>query len=404
MEIMSAIRIAYINEAFPKLSETFVTQEMSALKELGTDVCSISLTHPPSAPRHTVAEQWARKTWYAADHPGRNACLLTGAALRNPVRYMRWLHHARRHGGKQALFFSPAIASRVIFQRVVHMHAHFAFDAALAAYHVSAITGIPFSLTVHAADLFVYDSTLARVAGSAAFIVTVSGFNREFIYRNIPLGNTPVYVVHCGVDVEKFRPVKRPATEVPTILCVARFIPKKGIAVLIRACAVLKRLGVPFHCKLIGNGPDYPSLLRLVAEMHLTDCIEFVGDCSQETVLEELHAAHLFALPCVIDSSGDRDGIPVSLMEAMATGLPVVSTQITGIPELIDDGSSGVLVPPGSVEALTVALRRLIEQPEVRAQLGAGGRRKVVSEFNSNTSASQLLDLFEEHSCTERTS
>ncbi len=396
---MSAIRIAYINEAFPKLSETFVTQEMSALRELGTDVCSISLTHPPSAPRHTVAEQWARRTWYAAEHPGRNACLLTGAALRNPVRYMRWLHHARRHGGKQALFFSPAIASRVISQRVGHLHAHFAFDAALAAYHVSAITGIPFSLTVHAADLFVYDSTLARVAGSAAFIVTVSRFNREYICRNIPLGNTPVYVVHCGVDVEKFRPVKRRDATAPTILCVARFIPKKGIAVLIRACAALKMLGVPFHCKLIGNGPDYPGILRLAAEMHLTDCLEFAGECSHERVLAEIRAAHIFTLPCVMDSTGDRDGIPVSLMEAMATELPVVSTRISGIPELIDDGSSGVLVPPGSVEALTVALRRLIEQPEVRAHLGTGARRKVVSEFNSNKSASQLAELFEDHGC-----
>ncbi len=398
---MSIVRVAYINERFPNLSETFVSQEMSGLARLGADVCSISLNRPAAAPRHSVAAQWARKTWYAADHPTRNASLLTGAIVRHPVRYLQWFRYASRHGGKQALFFSPSLASRVASQGVEHLHTHFAFDAALAAHYVSAITGIPFSFTVHAADLFVQDSILVRIAASADFIVTVSRFNQRFIYDNIPVGDTPVYVVHCGVDVEKFHPVERSASDVPTILCVARFVPKKGIDVLIRACAVLRELGVAFRCRLIGNGTAYESIVSLASQLQLADCVEFVGERSQERVLEQLHAADLFALPCMIDSNGDRDGIPVSLMEAMATGLPVVSTPISGILELIDDGSSGFLVAPESVDALAAALRQLIEQPQLRQRLGAGARQKIVSEFNSIKSARQMLDLFQRQCCSE---
>jgi len=230
----------------------------------------------------------------------------------------------------------------------------------------------------------------------AAFVVAISEFNKRLMRKLCPATlEKKIHVIHCGVDPQRFHPVPRPTARIPwQLLCVASLQEYKGQRYLIEACHILRQQGLDFECRLVGRGKDRPKLERQIAELGLSDCVHLLGPKSQDEVADLMTAADAFVLPSVVQSSGKMEGIPVVLMEALASELPVVGTRISGIPELVEDGVSGLLVPPRDAQALADALLRLYHNRAEAAAMGRRAREKVLAEFVLADNVTRLSELF----------
>jgi colanic acid/amylovoran biosynthesis glycosyltransferase len=287
---------------------------------------------------------------------------------------------------------AAAHARRLERERIDHVHAHFATYPTLAAWIAHRLAGVSYSFTPHAHDLFVHQAMLARKGADAAFVVAISEFNRRFLLEHA--GPVTVHVVRYGIDPSRFAFRVRPeGVGPPRIACVARLLPYKGHAVLLRALVDAPPPLAGARLELVGDGPLRESLEGEVAALGLSDRVRFHGSVAEPAVAAVLAETDVFALPSVIAPDGDMEGIPNALIEAMAAGLPAVSTRQSGVPELIEDGHTGYLAEPGDVEGLRAALVRALTEadPEARAR---AARAVVESEFNQRRSAARLVELF----------
>jgi len=277
-----------------------------------------------------------------------------------------------------------------------HLHAHFAHGPAAIAYLTHLVTGVPFSFTAHAKDLYTTPPAYVAQRGRAAeFVVTCTEANRAYLRKLLGPGGDKVIVCRHGVDVERFSAVVR--RPVPgRILSIGRLVQKKGFDVLVRALAVLAERGVAFECRVVGDGPLAEELQALARTVGIDRHVAFLGARPQVELLAEYGAAEVFALAPVITSDGDRDGIPNVLAEAMASGLPVVSAAVSGIPELIHHGDTGVLVPPSDPPALADALQELLIDPAEGSRLGEAARRWVAMNWDLRDAVAPLAELFAE--------
>jgi glycosyltransferase involved in cell wall biosynthesis len=275
------------------------------------------------------------------------------------------------------------------------IHAHWGTYPSTAAWTLAKMLNKPFGFTCHAHDIFIDDQLLKEKIEGAAVPVTISNYNVDWLTRHAtPLARERLEVVHCGVDLSAL-PFRRDGREPGLIVAVGRLDPIKGFDVLIGALAELHKSGRAFRCRVIGEGAERPALEAMIARDGLGAHVELAGARPQAEVRAALYAAHVFALPSVVAADGNRDGIPVALMEAMAAGAPSVSTFVSGIPELIEPDRCGLLVPPGNVAALADALARLLDDPTLCDALAAEARRKVEREFDAAREAKKLLGFFE---------
>jgi glycosyltransferase involved in cell wall biosynthesis len=294
-------------------------------------------------------------------------------------------------------FMAAAKLSRMLRQTECrHLHAHFAHIPADLAMYSARLAGISFSFTCHANDLFQRGWLLKRKVERARFTIAISDYNRKFLARQgAPLEK--IHVVHCGVDCSRFSPDFSERRNVPPrVGTLGRLVEKKGVDVLLRACALLKAQNVPLALEIAGDGPDRPMLERLTAELALADSVTFLGGLSHSRVAEWVKGLDLFALACRKDSSGDMDGIPVVLMEAMAGGTAVVSTRITGIPELIIDNTCGRIAAPEDPEDLAHAIGQVLTDAGLRNRFRRAAADRVAAEFNLVKSVDRLANLFTE--------
>jgi colanic acid/amylovoran biosynthesis glycosyltransferase len=281
-------------------------------------------------------------------------------------------------------------AREMVELEIKHIHAHWATHPALAAYIIKQLTGISYSFTAHSGDIFFEQSMLEEKIRQASFVVTISEYSRNFLCNLYDeLATQKIHVIHCGIDPEVFQtwPSKQ-LDEQFTIICVARLDREKGHRYLVEACAQLKAQGMNFRCLFVGEGETRAELEAQIQQLNLTDQITLLGLQPRHRVLELLAQADVKVLPSI------SEGIPVSLMEALALGLPAVATAISGVPELIEDGQTGLLVPVRDVEALATAISKLYRTRKLGQQLGARGRVKVIEEFNLRISAANLYRLF----------
>lgn len=292
-----------------------------------------------------------------------------------------------------------AIALQILqLGRVRHLHGHFCHGATTITWFVSMLTSIPFSFTAHAKDLYLDElnpgDLLPRKLAAAAFATTCTAANHAHLMRIAEPG-ARVRLVYHGLDLDYFRPRPGQPGDVPTILSVGRFVEKKGFQFLVEACARLRKAGLRFRCLLVGDRGDQSERIRqLIRKLNLGESV-FIREAVTQDKLRDLYAqASVFALPCQVVASGDRDGIPNTLAEAMAMAIPVVSTAVSGIPELIDDGIQGLLVPPGDSAALASALQRVLSDRAFRDALGTAGRAKVCAMFDSRRTIRELQELF----------
>ena len=393
------MRVIYLVSLFPCWSETFIVREIHALRRQGVDVRIVSLKHPSEKLVQSDAAALQSLVLYP---PGFAASAWTvfATVLRHPLRELATLRALMRglSGMREALLKSLvvwwrtlALAPAVRALAPDHLHAHWATYPSTAAWMLSSRIGVPFSFTSHAHDIFLEDHLLAQKFSAAAFGVTISAFNRRYLTARVAgLDPTRIRIVHCGVVLSDF-PYQPEGRAPRQLLAVGRLDEIKGFSVLIDACAVLAQRGIDFQCEIIGEGPLRAALEAQIAQHGLGDRVRLPGVRKQEEVRSALLGATVFVLPSVVTSRGDRDGIPVALMEAMAVGTPVVSTRVSGIPELVEHDLTGLLADEHDAVGLADALQRLLTEPALGGRLAQAARARIEAEFEIDAQAQRLL-------------
>jgi colanic acid/amylovoran biosynthesis glycosyltransferase len=399
------LKVAYFMSRFPKLSETFVLGEILAVEERGAEVEIFPLLRARENVVHSEARPLAARAHYQP--------FLSLAIVRSQLHFLRskprayvgalagllrgtWGSLNYLVGGLGIFPKVAHVARTMEANGVEHVHCHFSNHPAAAGYIVHRLTGIPYSFTAHGFDLHVDRHMLCEKVAEAAFVVPVSEYNRELIVAECgERARGKLAVIHCGVDTDFFRPRESPPPERPlSLLCVGTLHEVKGQRYFVEACRLLAEAGIPVRCTIVGDGPDHAALTRQIAAAGLERQVVLAGRRTRAELAEHLHAAHALVAPSVPTREGKREGIPVVLMEAMASGVPVVASAISGIPELVEDGVTGLLVPPRDARAVADALRRLLDDAALRQKLGVAGREKVVREFNVHTNAAELVRRF----------
>jgi glycosyltransferase involved in cell wall biosynthesis len=405
------MRVCYVIGTYPLVTTTFVDREIRGLQRLRVDVQVVAVRRPAaSAPLSEEQRELQRDVQYLLPIVWRS--LLASHlffALRRPRTYVATLARlvTRPHAGfrarcKTMLHFGEGVyaAGLVRRRRFDELHAHFADRAATIALVAARLLDVPYSLSVHAgADIYVDPVLLPEKVRAARQVLTCTAHNKSHLASTVGRDVTAkVTVVPHGLDLDRYRPQRDDGAGRPTILAVGQLTQRKGFAQLVAACEQLHDEGLDFACRIVGDGAEREGLRALVGASGVADVVELCGARSPDEVVDEYHRATLFVLPCVEASNGDVDGIPNVLLEAMACGLPVVSSDLPAIRELITSGTNGVLLPPGDVTALAGALRQLIEDPASRAELGNAGRRTVVDMFDGDMNARRVAEvLWPEH-------
>jgi glycosyltransferase involved in cell wall biosynthesis len=397
------MRIAYITTYFPLLTQTFVYREVLQLKKNGISVRCFSVKRPKTVVGEVADLQ--KETTYLWP---LNPILFSKAHFyflkKNPKAYFNTFDFQWRSGKGKAqgrrrylIHFLEGVyfAYLCVTREVEHIHAHFAHGPASVALVANQLTKIPFSFTAHANDIFVNTWLLAEKIRAAKFVVTISQFNKKHLAALVNrTEDQKIVVVPCGVSLDEFKPGGKASPKVKNILAVGRLVEKKGFKYLLHACKLLKDWGLSFNCTIIGNGEQRELLFRLTEELDVQDKVCFTGALGPEEVRQHLKRSDVFVLPAVMGRDGDRDGIPVSLMEAMAAGVPCISTYVSGIPELISHGRNGRLVPPEDIFDLACALKELLLNDTLRTRLGQEARNTVEQGFNLEINVRKLARLF----------
>ena len=426
--------MAYVLKGYPRLSEMFVASEIYRLEQLGIRLELFVLKPADEAQHHAIVERIRAKPDYLPAAGSLSATSVhrwlsahikdflpalrrvtrrrpmgvaraAGSAFGQSVRARRTFWSWPRKLYLKEFLQAAAIADRVLNSSDVrHLHAHFCHGATTVTWLAAIITGLPFSFTAHAKDIYCESlnpsGLLGRKMRAARFIVTCTDANREHLQKIEP--GAEIHCIYHGLNAE-FAPL---LTRLPTLrstpnpiraLGVGRLVPKKGFDVLVKACGILHRRDIDFEAVIIGeHGEHEPELRRLISSLGLENRIQLTGAMAQSELYEEYRRATTFCLPCRVLDNGDRDGIPNVLMEAMACGVPVITTTVSGIPEIITDGVNGQLVPPDDPEALAAALLCLDRDPQLARRLALEGQDTVRERFDGEVFASSLSALFRE--------
>ena len=406
-------KIGYVLKRFPRLSETFILNELLALEGLGTPLEVYSLidvtAEESNRPRHKlVGELKSQVTYLPARQPLKKWHVKQGRFGQGE--FSRHVLKEICGGEVPAESILPlqaaVIACLVRAQGVDHLHAHFGSDAATVAMLAARLTGLPFSFTAHAKDIFhseVNLDLLRQKISEARFVVTVSDFNRRHLLELVNQKcHEKIVRLYNGIDLERFKPNASRKEQQNLILAVGRLQEKKGFRDLITACRLLTESGHEFRCEIVGDGPEEELLRQYIRKLRVEDRVELVGPKPQEKVIESFGQATVFVLPCVIAANGDRDALPTALLEAMAAGLPVVSTRLVGIPEIVEHGKTGLLVPPGDPDALGRAVLEILGEPKLQRSLGEAGRARAERFFDLRENVRKLRRLFERSFIGER--
>ena len=349
---MTPQRLAYVLNIFPKLSETFIAGELAELRRRGVELRILSLLPPRDELQHALV---------------------------------------KRAGLDRLVCYEPEKFSAVVreFQPQL-LHAHFAREATAEARRLAAIHRLPFTFTAHGYDIHRKPpEDFAARATAARAVVTVSEANAAYIAATFGVPRVLIHVVPCGVNTEQFQPGTPAARALPpVILCVARHVAVKNLGQLLEACGRLRRCGMDFQCVMIGDGPLHEELKTQRAALGLTNLVVMPGAAEQGEVVRWWQRASVGVL------TSQNEGMPVSLMEAAACGVPVVAPAVGGIPELVLDGETGLLAKPGDVESLLSALERLLRDERLRKRMGEAARQRAVEKFSVRHQVDQLFALW----------
>ncbi len=428
--------VAYVMNGYPRLSETFITHEIHQLERLGLALRLYAVkrenepkVHPVVAairapllhlPKASSLSGTTLPRWLAGNLPAFWRAH-AAVAVRHPLRWaaalgtalgLAWQHRGSDAGGRLRLrkvyikefLQAGAVAADVLRQRDVgHLHGHFCHGVATITWLAARMCGLGYSFTAHAKDIYQTElnpgDLLERKMHGARFVATCTCANASVLRARHPRP-CEVHAIYHGLDTDWFAPPTRPAVlppgQPPLILAVGRFVEKKGFEQLIDACALLQARGVAFRTLIVGEpGPALALVQQRIQAHGLQARVQLQGVVTQDELRGLYAQARLFALPCQVMDDGDRDGFPNVLAESMAMGVPVVTTDISGIPELIDSEVHGLLVPPRNPQALAAALQRVLTDDALWARLARQGRQRICDRFDSRRTTLALRDLFE---------
>ena len=395
--------VAVIMSRFPLITETFILREIIEMERQGQPVLVVPLLEQRAGVIHREAEPWIARALYT---PFVSLPILAANArllARRPRRYLRALFKVGAGTITRPGFFARSLAlfpkavflaERLEREGVQHLHAHYATHPATVALIMSALSDMTFSFTVHAHDIFVERPLLGWKLETAAFVRSISRFNRQFLVDLYP-GTLvrKIHVIHVGIDPSGYLSSheSRRHGRRAQILCVASLQPYKGVPVLLDACNLLQQRGVEFDCTIVGEGAMRAALEHQRRRLGLEERVTLAGARPQHEVAELMRGASLLVMPSVIASNGQMEGVPVAIMEAMASGLPVVASSLSGIPEAVDHGSTGLLVEPGHARQLAHAIECVLSDPLAARVMGQRGRCVVEREFRLDACVNELL-------------
>jgi glycosyltransferase involved in cell wall biosynthesis len=395
------MRLGYLYSRYPVLSQTFCDAEMLVLERLGFELEIGSVYPPLTSLRHEHIACLHAPIHYA---PPQEILRISENTAKTDGSWPRDLvdRHERKYGSgvkaaqrtRNALYFAHHFKRR----GVDHVHVHFANRAAHTAMFLKEIAEIPFSVTAHGQDFMKdlgNDDLLREICAAAEFVAAETDYSRDLLRQRCPDSADKIHRVYNGMDLTRFPApnYKASINQAPSILSIGRLVSFKGFEYLIGACAELACRGVEFTCEIVGDGPLRGDLEARIRKLNLSDRVYLLGSLSQGAVLQKLRTADIFALASVTDAQGASDVFPTVIIEAMAAGRPVVSTQLAGIPESVVHGETGLLVPPEDTMALAEALGRLIEDAKLRLRYGCAGRARIEQHFRIEHTVGPLIEL-----------
>ena len=389
-------RFAYLFERFPSFGQTFCYREVAELDRQDIVPPIFSIRNPNDEPPQDWDPHIVERVHYL---PGEKE-LLEDVRRANKkgnigAETLSALDEWGRRTDFLRLYQAIYIGLRLRKMGIDHVHAHFAGMAARTAFWIKKFFAITFSFTAHANDIFSprqYEIGLDKLVDSARAIITETDYAARFLSERFSQAAERIHRIYNGLNLAECERANFSSTP-PMIIAVGRLIPKKGFSDLIRACALLAERGKSFRCEIVGEGSLNDELHRQIDELRLQDSVVLTGAKPQTQVRRRLTAANLFALPSVIDRDGGMDNLPTVIMEAMATGLPVVSTNISGIPEMIVENETGFVVEPGEVVALADAIERVIGDSSLAARLGHSGYERAETLFSIEKNVRELCAL-----------
>lgn len=420
--------IGYILKGYPRTSETFITNEIFLLEQAGLALSIFSLKTLEGQKRHgVVGKILAPVTYLPETTPQEESGLVHwlwlnipnfaashGKLFRlRPAGYLRTLTEALGMSLKyrvrsiiKEFLQAGFIALKVLESgRIRHLHAHFCHTSTTVAMLASRLSGVAFSFTAHAKDIYREDMNpgdlLQVKLRRARFAVTCTGANQVYLDR-LRTPQTPLHKIYHGLDFSLFTPSGKARDDVkPLILSVGRMVEKKGFTYLVEACRLLKDQGYDFTCRIVGGTDSYAEVIKqTIEQLQLQETVSLHTAVTQEELRRIYEQATVFALPCQVIENGDRDGIPNVLVEAMAMELPVVSTDISGIPELVQHRVNGLLVPQKDANSLAAAIKELLDDAELRRRLSQAAREKVCRDFDAKRNILSLKALFPERAAS----
>lgn len=397
--------VSYLASEYPAVSHTFILREVQAVRRLGVRAVTFSVNRPGNlevmsdAEREEAAGTTVLKTFSILALARAHLAVVARSPLgwlRMALRALRFCWMGPKSPIKAAAYLAEAgiLLEGMLGAGSAHVHVHFANPAATVALLAASSGLATMSLSVHGPDEFsnVERDMLAQKVAASSFVRCISHFCKSQVMRHVPFSEWgKLEVVRCGVDNSRFSPRPDPGNAVPVVLCLGRLAPAKAQHLLIEALALLLRDGFAFRAVFVGGGPDRASLESLALRLGLADVTEFTGPLGQQDVLDRYRQADVFALPSF------AEGLPVVLMEAMAMGIPCLTTHIAGIPELVKDGVNGLLVPAGDVQSLATSLTRLLKDPGLRASLGEKAREAVLESYDIEVNCRAMAALLARH-------
>ena len=400
-------RLAYVVKMFPRLSETFILNELLELERCGASITVYSLKRAAPGPRHPDVARLAARVVYLPERPVewllRGGVAALALLARHPRRVgvlLRYVVTRRTHQAWKRFFQAAVLVRDLAPDPPRHLHAHFASAPSRVAMFAAHLAGLPFSFTAHAKDIFHSDTDLDLLRAkmrAARFVVTVSDFNRAHLEEVLGGDRTRVRRLYNGVDLERFSPGARVTSaphEGPVVLAIGRLVEKKGFADLLAAWPGVTARVPTARLVFVGDGPERDDLVARTQTLGIADTVRWAGALPQDAVRELLATATVFTLPCRIARDGNRDGLPTVLLEALASGVPCVTTTVTGNPEIIRDGVEGRLVAPGDPDALAAALVDLLLDPAIRTRMAAAARASAVERFDLRRNVATLSSWF----------
>lgn len=389
---------AYLFERFPSFVQTFVYREAVEMVRQKMEPLLVSIRRPDDPGE--LAEQLDVDVFYAPEEKELRAQVDAQRAARK----LAWRPHKAipRHRAEpdaQRMFEAIWLAPHLKARGVRHVHAHFGGVAARTAWWLRELFGFSYSFTGHANDIFCatdFPVTNEALVRGARFVVTETDYARRWMEEKYPHARGKVFRVFNGIAMDGFPP-RQPPGPLPRIVSVGRYVEKKGFGDLIEACRLLRERGVEFECDIIGGGPLEDALRAQIAAAQLGDRVQLLGPRSQNDVRKALAAAQVFVLACVPDSDGGSDNLPTVIMEAMATGMPVVSTRLAGVPEMITDGEEGSLTAPRDPVALAEVIEKFLRDPKFAQSCGQRGLISAAAKFSIENTTRELKYLLVRH-------